>query len=284
MNTRLLIFALAVGFVVSSCRKDLKESIQSAEDNAQVENEFSAIYDAVSDFAAEDNRTGKTDEYILPSGAVVSFIDSSFTDGDGVHFTIDYGPLNNGGSSKGILCKDGRYRAGKVGVLMSKRWSENGCEIVISIPSSNEYYAGNGSNMYKITGTKTITRTSATSYSVVVANATMQRDNGTVSWQSQRTITLTKDAGIGWLNDEYEISGSASGTNVNGDEFTVSTVTPLLKKLSLGCLSTFVSGTLKLENSNGKELLLNYDTFGNQACDKTATVTYNGKSKNITLW
>jgi hypothetical protein len=220
----------------------------------------------------------------LPSGAIVTFTDSLFNDGDGIDFKVNYGPLNNGGSSKGRLCKDGRYRAGIINVGMSSRWSEIPCVITIAISSTDQYFAGNGTNMYQITGTKTITKTSATSYTVEVLNATLQRDNGVVSWNAERTITKTKDPTSGWQNDEYTITGSADGINANGDAFTAQTTTPLVKLMSLGCLSTFITGKISVTNSNGKVLSIDYDSFGDAACDKTATIYYNNRSRNITLW
>jgi hypothetical protein len=138
--------------------------------------------------------------------------------------------------------------------------------------------------MYKITGTKIINRISTDVYEVEVTNATLQRTNGTVYWNSERTVTKTFDDGAGWLNDEFSITGNASGINANGDPFTVQITSPLLKKLSVGCMSTFIAGQLMITNSNGNELEINYDSFGNQACDKTITVSYNGRSRNITLW
>jgi hypothetical protein len=268
----------------SSCKREFLESIQSAEDNAQIETEFSQIFETVADFAATDGRTAKTDDFLLPSGAIVTFTDSLFNDGDGIDFKVNYGPLNNGGSSKGRLCKDGRYRAGIINVGMSSRWSEIPCVITIAISSTDQYFAGNGTNMYQITGTKTITKTSATSYTVEVLNATLQRDNGVVSWNEERTITKTKDPTSGWQNDEYTITGSADGINANGDAFTAQTTTPLVKLMSLGCLSTFITGKISVTNSNGKVLSIDYDSFGDAACDKTATIYYNNRSRNITLW
>lgn len=268
----------------SSCKREFLESIQSAEDNAQIETEFSQIFETVADFAATDGRTAKTDDFLLPSGAIVTFTDSLFNDGDGIDFKVNYGPLNNGGSSKGRLCKDGRYRAGIINVGMSSRWSEIPCVITIAISSTDQYFAGNGTNMYQITGTKTITKTSATSYTVEVLNATLQRDNGVVSWNAERTITKTKDPTSGWQNDEYTITGSADGINANGDAFTAQTTTPLVKLMSLGCLSTFITGKISVTNSNGKVLSIDYDSFGDAACDKTATIYYNNRSRNITLW
>ncbi len=283
---KLPIFLLiaATSFLLSSCKKEIEESIQSAEDNAQIETEYSHIYDVVADYASTDSRTGKTEDYLLPNGAVVTFSDSTFDDGDGVDFIIDYGPLNHGGTTKGLACKDGRYRAGKIHVGMSSHWSDIPCTLTIAISAADEYYAGNGSKMYKVTGTKVVERTSDTSYTTTVTDATLQRDNGIVSWSANKNITLTHDAGTGWLNDEYTVTGNASGTNANGVGFTVQTLTPLVKKLSIECMRTFIAGELTITNTNGKVLSINYDSFGDQACDNTVTVTYNGKSRNITLW
>ncbi len=283
-NLRLLTLVLITVLAFTSCRKALTESIQSASDNAAIETEYSQIYDVVSDYSSTDARTGKTEDLILPSGAIVVFNDTTFDDGDGIDFYIDYGPLDHGASFKGILCKDGRYRAGKIHVSMNQRWSDFPCIINITIASSDEYYVGNGTNMFKVTGLKTITRNSATSYSVEVTNATLQRENGTVSWNSSRSVSQTYDAGAGWYNDEYTVSGSASGTNANGVTYNVVTTTPLKKKLTLGCLTTFIAGNLMLTNSNGKMLEINYDSYNNEACDKAVTVTYNGTTRVIQVW
>jgi len=268
----------------SSCKREFLESIQSAEDNAQIETEFSQVFEAVADFAANDGRVNKTDDFLLPSGATVVFTDSLFNDGDGIDFDINYGPLNSGGSTKGRLCKDERYRAGIVHVGMTSRLSEIPCIVTIAISSSDQYYAGNGTKMYQLTGTKTVTKTSANSYNVEVLNATMQRDNGIVSWNAERTITKTNDPGAGWENDEYTIEGSADGINANGDAFTAEIVSPLVKEMSLGCMSTFIQGEIAVTNSNEKVLSIDYDSFGDAACDKTATIYYNNRSRNITLW
>jgi hypothetical protein len=56
---------------------------------------------------------------------------------------------------------------------------------------------------------------------------------------------------------------------------------PLLKKLELGCASTFISGVVTIENETGGILILDYDPYNDQACDKVARVTINGLSKII---
>jgi hypothetical protein len=282
--SRLLILVLACAAAFSSCRRNVSESLQSAEDNAAIETEYAQVYDVVCDYAQTDYHTGKTDDYILPSGATVTFADTTFDDGDGIEFTLDYGPLDHGTNYKGILCKDGRYRAGKIHVGMTARWSQTPSTIIITISTADAYYLGNGTKMYQLSGLKTVEHTSATSYTFTVSNATLQRDNGTVTWSAERTITQTYDSPNGWYNDEYEITGSAEGTNVNGIHFSANIVTPLKKKLTLGCLSTFVKGDIMLTNSNGKVLDINYDSYSNEACDKAVTVTYNGHSNIIQVW
>ncbi|HLP22119.1 MAG TPA: hypothetical protein VK174_17515, partial [Chitinophagales bacterium] len=217
MNKFRFLSLVAVAILsLTSCKKELAENIQSAQDNAAIETEYAQIYDVVADYASTDQRTGKTDDMILPSGAVVTFADTTFTDGDGIEFTIDYGPLDHGTNYKGIACGDGRYRAGKIHVGMNNRWNNFPVTLNVTISTADDYYVGNGTKMYKLSGNKTIQRDNATSYRVVVTNATLQRDNGTISWDSDRSITRTYDAGPGWYNDVYELSGSASGTNVNG--------------------------------------------------------------------
>lgn len=280
---RVSVCGLILLLTLDSCKKTSSPTYQSAEDSAQIENEFAQISETVSDYVANDARTGKTDDFLLPNGAVVSFQDSIFSDGDGLAFTIDYGPLGNA-TLKGRQCKDGRYRAGKIHVGLENRWSQIPCSVTVAITSSDEYYAGNGLSMYRITGDKTLVRTSDSTYSVEVSNATMQRANGTVTWNAQRIVTITFDAGPGWLNDEFTISGSSYGTNANGEQFSAQILSPLVKKLSVGCMSTFVAGRIFLTNADGKELEVDYDSFGNAACDKIVTVSANGKSRNITLW
>jgi len=272
--------------VLISCRKaDLEESVQSAQDNASVETEFGNVYDVASGYAQEDGLTGKTDATILPSGAVVTFQDSLFVsqDGDPLEFTIDYDTLKTT-APKGLLCKDGRYRAGKIHVSLKEKFGTADNQIVITIAAADNYYVGNGTDMRKVTGTKTVTRQgSAKTWSVDVSNATLETSKGTIQWNANRTLTQTVDV-AGVMGDEYTISGSAQGTNAQGESFSVVTTKPLVKKLQVGCLSTFVSGALTLTNSKGKTFAIDYDPYNNQACDKTAKVTYNNKERIITVW
>jgi hypothetical protein len=271
----------AISISIAGCRKDktneTAETIISAEDNSTAENEFTSLFDVVDDFSTNDRRT-RAGNTILPSGAIVTFSDSSYTDGDGVECTIDFGPLKTS-APKGLFCLDGRYRSGKIHLSSNMRYFLDSAVVVITINDSDNFYAGNdGVNLTQVMGTVTLSRLSTSSVRIDVDNAKAKNDKGVVSWQSTRTITKTVDNGIGILGDQFTITGNASGLNRNGESFTVTIDLPLLKKVELGCARTFVEGKITLKNiSSGKTISIDYDPFSNQACDLTAKATINGK-------
>jgi hypothetical protein len=281
-------FAFFIVLIIQACRKknDIGDSIRSAQDNASVETEFGNIYDVASGFAQEDTRTGKTDaDKILPSGAIVSFQDSLFfsQDGSPVLFTIDYGDLKTT-APKGLLCKDGRYRAGKIHISLKEKFGTADNQMIITISDADKYYVGNGTNMYQLTGTITTTRQgSLKKWSTVVNNATLQTERGLISWNASRTIEQTVDVS-GALGDEYTVTGSAQGTNSEGETFVANITTPLVKRLQTGCLSTFVSGVWTLSNAKGDVFSVDYDPYNNAACDKTIKVKYNNRERIISVW
>lgn len=269
-----------ISVLTVSCRKDTKdtlETIESAEDNSTAENEFTSLFDVADDFSSNDSRT-RAGNTILPSGAVVNFSDSSFSDGDGVECTIDFGPLKSS-APKGLLCNDGRFRAGVIHLSISKRYLQDSSVVEITAGDADNFYAGSdGVNLTKLTGTLKVTRTGANSLRIEVINARAINDKGTVSWQSVRNITKTLDNGAGILGDQFEVTGQASGVNRNGENFTVTIDVPLLKKVEMGCARTFVKGKITLTNaSSGKTIKIDYDPFNDGRCDLTAKATINNK-------
>lgn len=284
MIQRKFILGLAIitsaGMMFTGCKKDKNETaetIVSAEDNSTAENEFTSLFDVADDFSSNDRRV-RAGSTILPSGAVLNFTDSSFTDGDGVECSIDFGPLKNS-APKGMLCNDGRYRAGVIHISVSKRYFLDSAEVTITANDADKFYAGSdGMNMTQVSGTMKLTRLTQSSIRIDVIDARAVNDKGTVAWQSTRTISKLIDAGPGILGDQFEITGEASGVNRNGESFTVKIDVPLLKKVELGCARTFVKGKITLTNvSSGKTIAIDYDPYSNQACDLTAKATINGK-------
>jgi len=276
-----LLFASAFIMLIVGCKKDEKtntaETIVSAEDNSTAESELTSMFDVGDDFSSNDSRT-RAGNTILPSGAIITWQDSTFNDSNGVECTIDFGPLKSS-NPKGLLCQDGRYRSGKVHISLSKRYMYDGAIMTIWSTDADMFYAGNdGVNLTQVSGNVKITRLTQSSLQIDVTNAKAVNDKGTVTWQSTRVITKTVDAGPGILGDQFEITGSASGVNRTGESFTVTIDKPLVKKVEQGCARTFIIGKVTLKNtSSGKTITIDYDPFSNGACDLTAKATINGK-------
>lgn len=281
-----LILIASASTIMVGCRKDKNDTVEtivSAEDNSTAENEFTSLFDVADDFSSNDTRT-RAGSTILPNGAIVTFTDSLFTDGDGVECSIDFGPIKST-NPKGTLCKDGRYRAGVIHLSLSKRYFMDSAEVTITAHDSDKYFGGSdGVNMTQLSGTIKLIRLSETALKIDVINAKAVNDKGSVAWQSTRTITKLVDNGPGILGDQFQITGSASGINRNNENFTVTIDVPLLKKVELGCARTFVKGKITLTNvSSGKTIMIDYDPFNNQACDLTAKATINNKEYFYTV-
>jgi hypothetical protein len=275
-----IVFIGLLAFSQTSCTEglnELQETIYSAEDHSNSESEFFSTLEIVDDLASTDGKLNKAGGTILPSGAVIKYTDSLWTDGDGLDFSIDFGPLGTS-EPKGLLCQDGRYRAGKLNLSLTQRYSTIGAELNVEIRSEDAYYTGNGRDMYQLEGVLSIVRSTENSIDLTTTDAKLSDDEKTLTWSSQSTITIISDAGAGIWRDVYEITGSSNGVNRNGESYTVTIDEPLKKKVELGCAKTFVSGlmTLSIDSSN-KVIRVNYDPYDDEACDNIAEAEINGK-------
>ena len=184
--------------------------------------------------------------------------------------TIDFGPTN-------CLCPDGRYRRGKIIVVFT---SDTPTRRAGAIVTRDNYFVNNNQH----TATRIFTDLGLGSFSVSVPSASIIRDNngGTHSWTASWTFTQTAGYGTAIVSDDvFSVTGSANGTNRKGMSYSTIIQAPLTKRGD--CYKYYVAGTVSITNSNNKVMLLNYDPTGTQACDNTASVTVNGRTKTITL-
>lgn len=263
---------------------ELRETVDAAEDNATIETEFSALFDLLDDVSATDPKLGKTGT-ILPSGATLTYLDTSWIDGDGKEFLIDFGSLGTV-NPKGMLCKDGKYRAGKVRITLSNPFVEVGSILDVQLSENDQYYSGDGEKMTQLSGNFTIIRTGQETLRMEVVNGVAKTsDDREIQWTLvNRTIQRLKDAGPGVWGDHFKIEGEASGIGRNGDEFTASITEPLIKKMEAGCASAFVKGRLTISINNGAKIIkVNYDPFNDEACDRVAEADINGKKTTFTV-
>jgi len=283
MNKKLAILLVLGTFIVSNCTEpisEVKDTIYSGQDNSDAETHFYATYDVIYDIVSTNGKLQKGETTILPSSAEVTFEDSTFLDGNGISFTVDFGPLGTV-EPKGTLCQDGRYRAGKLHISANSKFLDPLFTVIVTISNDDLFFSGNGSDMVQVIGTKKITKQTLTSLKIEVSDAKIITENYELPWSSSRIIELVSDKGPGIWGDVYKVTGSANGVNRFGEEYQVDIITPLMKKMELGCAQTFVSGKLKVSMTNSNKVIgVNYDPYGNEACDMFAEADIQG-SKTI---
>jgi hypothetical protein len=277
MKKNIFLFSLLVVFagmvILSSCRKDEeqdKNNYRSAIDNATAENMFDDVFRQATDGvnAAQDSVEGtRSQENMLSSCATLTI-----TPFDLVTFpktvVVDFGTTN-------CLGSDGRYRRGSVEMSCTGWYRDSGT--VITVTPHNYYVNDN-----YVQGVKTLTNnghnTSSNLTYTLVVNGTVTTSEGTISWSSTRYNEWIEGEStvLNPYDDVYLITGSASGVNVEGDDFDVVINTPL--RVQVGC-RWITAGTLTL-TSGTFSMTVNY---GSGACDATAVVTINGNDYTISM-
>jgi hypothetical protein len=89
------------------------------------------------------------------------------------------------------------------------------------------------------------------------------------------THTIEKIAGdttVTALDDVFRITGGGQGTNRNGTLYTSTITEPLIKAQNCRWIS---DGKIQIQ-SGGNTLVIDFDPYGNQACDRVASVSING--------
>lgn len=179
---------------------------------------------------------------------------------------IDFGPTN-------CPCDDGKDRRGSIVTTFTGPYSQAGT-VITHTPV--DYYVDD----YKIEGTKVVTNNGTDTngdpvFTVDIDGEITKPDGTTFTYVSDRTRTWKEGHAtpINIWDDEYEITGTASGTNSDGGSYFINTVTPIWYKI--GCKWP-TQGSLNIDLSS-----LNDDIgvdYGNGTCDATFTATYKGKT------
>jgi len=180
--------------------------------------------------------------------------------------TVDFG-------SENCLCKDGKYRRGKIQVKLTGNKNIVGSSVVYT---TQDYFVNNNG----VSGTKTLTVVDDHSFRIVVVNGKVTKaDGGVITWNTDRTRSMTagKDTPLDFTDDVFEVTGTSSGINAAGNAYKFTTLTPLVK--ANGC-AWIKSGKLKIERTGKLDAVVDY---GDGTCDDQATVTINSKTIAITL-
>ncbi len=266
--------------IFSACNKDNRitiSSVVSAEDNSLIESEFISIYDIAQDVIS-NNLDIKNSSKLLPKGVLLLFTDSLYSDGNGLDFKLDFGDVKRE-FPNGILCLDGRYRAGILHFKTNKKYEESGffCEILAN--ELDSFFAGNdGGKLSLIFGKKIISRVNNSTFNILVENGKIKNENGTISWNCDRTVELLRENNPVIMELGYQVTGVADGINRNGEIYTATIEEPLIKKSKRDCLKTYIIGTIKLTDKKANnKITIDYDPFNNKDCDLVIKATLKSK-------
>ncbi|HMX35899.1 MAG TPA: hypothetical protein PKA94_01350 [Ferruginibacter sp.] len=182
--------------------------------------------------------------------------------------TIDFGT--------GCLCRDGKYRKGKIVSIYTNRMTVPGAKVSTT-------FVGYFVDSFKVEGTHITENTSTSNmqgWKVQVINGkiTNTNNNRWRQWNSLKNVLQIEGNGTVHfpLDDVYKITGNAHGSNSGGHTWSSLVVDPLIKKFSCRWI---VQGKVRLSRDN-REALLDY---GNGTCDNVAVIFINGVPHIITL-
>jgi len=266
------LIAITAVAVLNSCQKEKNDTDLTSANNMALADESYNDVNNIADEAANDGTVSyKTDDTnsLLAGCATVTRDTVSMP-----HVcTIDFG-------TTGCTGVDGKVRKGKIIVTYDGRYRDAGTTITITF---DNYSVNNN----QVTGTKTIHNDGVNgdgniSFSISVnGQVVLANGAGTVTWSSTRTREWIAGSNTSSRDDDqYSITGSATGTAANGDVFTATIQDALIRNLAPGCRRHFVKGVVLLQRTGKPDRTLD---FGNGNCDDVAVVTINGVSHTIIL-
>ena len=273
MGKALMMLAVAT-LALSSCKKDKTEEdndTSSVTENAQADAAYTDVTNIADEAANGSLESYRGEQEQIYTTCATIAVDTSVTPH---RITIDFGMSN-------CLCKDGNYRRGIIYVDFTGQYRDSGSTHTISF---NNYYV----NYNKIDGTKTVSnkgRNAAGNLWFTIAI------NGSITWDAQYgggTSTYISNRTREWIagestmirhDDVYLISGTASGTNRSGGTYSMSTISPLRKRIGF---KHFTEGIMDITPSGKPTRRIDY-SYLNGAEDNLARVTINGNTYTITL-
>lgn len=186
---------------------------------------------------------------------------------------IDFGNTN-------CMCNDGRTRRGRILISYTgQKFVDSGNVITFNFEN---YFVNNA----HIMGEQTVVHQGKNLldqayFNQTVAGKYLRSDTSfkdTVRFNADRVITMVAGEGTPmWLDDAYEISGSANGRGMNNEYFAMNITQPLQRRVDCRYIN---GGKEDLQPQNKALRLLNY---GEGECDSQISVEINGKRYSISL-
>lgn len=269
---KLISIFLLVLFFVISCKKEKIEDAQEASTDEEVAQSVfdDAFTQSDNALAMKTNPTTKSTQtsFLDTTGVIITVTPSDTTYPKDI--VLDFGT--------GATDSKGNVRKGKILINVTGKYRTIGAVRTIKF---DNYYI----NDYKVDGIKTVTNKGRNSsgfmfYNIDVKSAVVTTpEGGEILWESTRVRTWVNGEDTKWFiwDDEYDITGTSSGTGINGNKFSATIIDPLKFKLTCRYI---VQGTIDIVVGDNPAMNINY---GSGECDDKATLTYKNKTKEISL-
>jgi len=255
------------------------ELVEAAKSQAMAEDEIAAAYEYVNDELAnfEAKKTGvassKTNTGSLAASdtftGTENLPDCAVATRDRAEkiITIDF--------SDGCEGRDGVVRTGKIIIDFDGQFREPGLTRTVTL----ENYTVNGN---AIEGSMSMTYNgNGDGYTREVNGAQITTNEGTFSFSSVKTVVRTEGAStLRPFDDRYEITGNKEGKTRREIDFMSEITSPLIKKRgSIRCRRNLAAGVVEFTFGNTEAIL----DYGDGSCDRIATLTVNGETREIVL-
>jgi hypothetical protein len=186
---------------------------------------------------------------------------------------INFGTIN--------CFSNGKLRNGKIIVTYTGKYRDS---LAVITATFDDYHANNnliqGERIVTNQGKDIVSKNMC--FSVEVNNASVGTDNGTINWNATQTREWVSGNTTYYdiSDDQYKITGTASGNAANGNAFTMEITETL--NVDLGCLPSCVikSGEAKITPNGYADRIINY---GDSLCDCNFNVTINGNTYPIVV-
>jgi hypothetical protein len=278
MKTKIFLMITAMAILsFSSCKKDSgvieQTSVDLADDNAVTDVAFDDVFNTVDNATIiMENLLGvaKGDLYsetvLADSCPMITISAGTFPK----TITINYGTNCSG--------FNGSTRSGKIIITVTNKRSVIGATRTVTF--DNYYFNG-----IKVEGTNVLTTLTPNSnqdplISVKLTNGKLTLTDGKTierSFDHQREWTQGWNTPKNIWDDEWLITGTATGKNINGIAYTNTIITALHWKRVCEFL---VSGSIKFERTGVESVVLDYGTGD---CDAKATIQRGANTKEILL-
>ena len=265
--------------LIIGCNNDdvveIRDNHKSTETCISLVSEFLSTFDIIKDVVTSENIFNPDKLTVLPIGAELVYLDTTFFDGDGMDVLIRFGDL--GTLPYGLLCKDNKYRSGAILLSLDQDYLLDNSTLKISLSTDEPFYSGDGEHMTKLTGGIKFQRIATDRIKVKCSEFKLVNSEADISMSADLDIIEVKSSTSDELEDHICVGGDIElKSGLESATFTITS--PLQKQADYDCLRFISNGQIQVDKSSTiSDIIVDFDPHQDLGCDRLITITTNGK-------